>query len=146
MIFWRISRHRDLSGRGGVLIAGRWHHAGRPVVYLADSPAGALLEVCAHTSSGDVPPAFTLLKVSGPPSPRKEIRLTDLGSGWIDRPALTRDLGSAWLEWAGSALLRVPSALVPETYNYLFNPLHAQAARFAIEASFRFPFDQRLTT
>ena len=42
MILWRISRHRDLSGEGGLRAAGRWHEAGRPVVYLAESPAAAM--------------------------------------------------------------------------------------------------------
>ena len=66
MILWRISRHLDLKGRGGILFAGRWHHAGVPVVYLADSPAGALLETCVHTSANDIPPSFTLLKIAAP--------------------------------------------------------------------------------
>jgi RES domain-containing protein len=59
MILWRISRHRDLSGAGGMRAAGRWHEAGRPVVYLAESPAAALLEVCVHTSANDVPPGVS---------------------------------------------------------------------------------------
>jgi len=40
----------------------------------------------------------------------------------------------------------VPSALVPETFNYLLNPLHADAVLFQIEKSFRYPFDVRLKT
>ena len=42
---------------------GRWHEHGHPVVYLAESPAGALLEACAHTSANDVPPNYTLLMI-----------------------------------------------------------------------------------
>jgi RES domain-containing protein len=144
MILWRISRHLDLSGRGGILDAGRWHHAGRPVVYLAESPAGALLETCVHTSASDIPPSFKLLKVVGSGASAGKIRLADLESGCTDRTAVTRDLGSAWLKGAATALLRVPSALVPETWNYLLNPVHADAPRFQIEESFRFPFDTRL--
>ncbi|MGH9345031.1 MAG: RES domain-containing protein, partial [Terriglobia bacterium] len=58
MVFWRISRHLDLIGRGGIATAGRWHHAGFPVVYLAESPAGALIGVCVHTGANNIPPAF----------------------------------------------------------------------------------------
>jgi hypothetical protein len=39
----------------------RWDEAGLPVVYLAESPAGALREVCVHTLSNDEPPTYTLL-------------------------------------------------------------------------------------
>ena len=66
MELWRISNYADLSGIGGLRAAGRWHYAGHPIVYLAETPAAALLEVCVHTSANDVPPEFTLLKIEGP--------------------------------------------------------------------------------
>jgi RES domain-containing protein len=144
MILWRISRHLDLNGRGGISFAGRWHHAGTPVVYLAESPAGALIETCVHTSANDVPPSYTLLKVTGPDLPFDEIEMAKLDSGWPHRVEITRDLGSAWLQGGSRPLLCVPSALVPETANYLFNPVHANAKLFQIENSFVFPFDTRL--
>jgi RES domain-containing protein len=61
MVLWRISRHRDLDGLGGLRAPGGWHERGLPVVYLAETPAGALLEVCVHTAANDVPPSYTLL-------------------------------------------------------------------------------------
>src|SRR5713101_3890492 len=97
MTLWRISRHRDLRGAGGLLVPGRWHHTGQPVVYLAQSPASALLEVCVHTSANDVPPEFTLLKVEGPGLKVSSIALDKLPSNWTRRPEATRDLGTAWL-------------------------------------------------
>jgi len=144
MILWRISRHLDLSGRGGLIYAGRWHHAGAPVVYLAESPAGALLETCVHTSANDIPPSFTLLKVAGPDIPFDSVPFQSLETGWPARVEITRSAGSIWLGRGASLLMRVPSTLVPETANFLFNPLHADAALFSIEGSFIYPFDARL--
>lgn len=144
MVLWRISRHRDLSGKGGLRAAGRWHHAGRPIVYLAESPAAALLEVCVHTSADDVPPEFTLLRIEGPDFETSTIRVEDLPEGWRTRLEVTRDLGSDWLEKNESALLRVPSAIVPETTNCLFNPAHRQAAEFRLVEAMGYPFDPRL--
>ncbi len=144
MILWRISRHRDLSGTGGLRASGRWHYAGRPVVYLGESPASALLEVCVHTSANDVPPDFTLLRIEGPETRIPSIRIEDLPADWTSRLEVTRDLGSAWLEKGKAVLLRVPSAIVPETSNFLLNPLHADAAKFRIVDAFSWPFDSRL--
>lgn len=144
MVFWRISRHRDLSGTGGLRAAGRWHYAGHRIVYLADSPAASLLEVCVHTSANDVPPEFTLLRIEGPELHIPSVRTEELPDGWRERVELTRDLGSAWLERNDSALLRVPSAIVPETVNYLFNPSHPNAAEFRIIEEIAYPFDTRL--
>lgn len=144
MVLWRISRHRDLSGTGGLRAAGRWHYAGRPIVYLAESPASSLLEVCVHTSANDVPPEFTLLKVEGPQIDIPSIRTDELPDDWLARLEVTRDLGSAWLERNDSVLLRVPSVIVPETMNCLFNPSHKQATQFRIVEAIAYPFDPRL--
>ena len=145
MLLWRISRHRDVSGAGGLRAPGRWHERGARVVYLADTPAGALLESCVHTSAGDVPPKYTLLAVSVAEDVSTEtVDASALPSGWADALEVTREIGSARLRSQGSALLRVPSALVPATFNYLLNPLHADAARLRIESVYVYPFDPRI--
>jgi RES domain-containing protein len=146
MVLWRISRHQDLRGMGGLKASGRWHHAGQAIVYLAQTPASALLEVCVHTSASDVPPAFTLLKIQGPDLEVPSIPIVSLPKDWQTLLEVTRDLGTAWLEKKRSVLLRVPSAVVPETANYLLNPSHKQAAKFRVAEVFSYPFDLRLKT
>jgi RES domain-containing protein len=144
MVLWRISRHRDLSGIGGLKAAGRWHHAGRSIVYLAEMPAAALLEVCVHTSANDVPPEFTLLKIEGPDIDVPSIKEHELPEDWQTRLEVTRDLGTAWLTRNESVLLGVPSAIVPETRNCLFNPVHQRAVEFRVVEVIGYPFDPRL--
>jgi len=140
MILWRISRHRDLSGAGGLKAPGRWQYAGQPVVYLAGTPASALLEVCVHTSANDVPPEFTLLRIEGPNIKIPIIRPEKLLQDWHTNQTTTRDIGTAWLRKNGSVLLQVPSAIVPETENFLFNPSHPDAAKFRIVEAFLYPY------
>ena len=123
---------------------GRWHHAGQPIVYLAESAAGALLEVCVHTSANDIPPDFTLLKVEAPEVPVQAIRRDRLPPGWQSQLDFTRDLGTAWLQKKDTALLSVPSAIVPETVNFLLNPAHSDAEKFQIVEALLYPFDVRL--
>ena len=144
MVLWRISRHRDLKGIGGLKASGRWHYPGQPVVYLSESPAAALLEVCVHTSANDVPRDFTLLKIEGPELDVAAIEARELPDGWQTRFDATRDLGTEWLRRNDATLLRIPSALVPETANFLFNPLHRDARKFKITEMLRYPFDARI--
>jgi len=130
MLLWRISRHWDLSGAGGLRAPGRWHDRGLPVVYLAETPAGALLEVCVHTSANDVPPSYTLLAVSVEDQTAMEtLDVSSLRPDWIDHTESTRERGSEWLRSVRSALWRVPSALVPVTFNVLLNPLPSARGR-----------------
>jgi RES domain-containing protein len=144
MILWRISRHRDLSGIGGLRAGGRWHYPGQPVVYLSESPASALLEVCVHTAANDIPPDFTLLRIEGPDTDVRAITASDLPEDWRSRLEVTRDIGTDWLTRNEEVLLRIPSAIVPWTANFLFNPLHRDSAAFRIVEAMTYPFDARL--
>ena len=93
-----------------------------------------------------VPPEFTLLKIEGPNVNVASVETKELPRDWRTRLDVTRDLGTAWLKKNESTLLRVPSALVPETVNFLFNPSGAQAKKFNIADVFSYPFDLRLKT
>ena len=144
MILWRISNHADLRGIGGLKAAGRWHSRGRPVVYLAESQPGALLEVLVHievTRVEDLPTHYTLLKVVGDAPVTNCPTLPD---NWVENPAVTRRVGDEWLAKGETCLLRVPSAIIPGVWNLLLNPLHAEAGGFRIEEAMRVPFDRRL--
>jgi RES domain-containing protein len=92
-----------------------------------------------------VPPELTLLKIEGPDVNVPSVETKELPQDWRTRLEVTRDLGTAWLKKNESALLRVPSALVPETVNFLFNPSDTQA-KFHITDVFSYPFDPRLKT
>jgi RES domain-containing protein len=146
--YWRISNHTDLAGTGGLRVGGRWHSAGRPVVYLADHPAGALLEVLVHLIGANLaalPESYQLLEVrTRGQVAAQRVRPESLPRDWRAQPHLTRALGDAWLKGGKSALLDVPSALVPGATNTLLNPRHAHAVRLAIVAVARHPFDERL--
>jgi len=144
MVLWRISRHQDLSGVGGLRASGRWHYAGQPVVYLSENPASALLEVCVHTAASDVPPNFTLLRIEGPDLEFSSVAEKDLPENWRVRFEATQELGTKWLRQNNAVLLQIPSAIVPETANYLFNPAHQNAKAFRISEVLTYPFDVRI--
>ena len=145
MVLWRISRHRDLDGLGGLRAPGRWHERGVPVVYLAETAAGALLEVCVHTAANDVPPNYTLLEVTVPTTTTLEtISIDSLPQDWSENLEATRAIGSEWLRSMRSAWLRVPSVLAPATFNVLLNPAHRDAKKILIGNVLEYPFDPRL--
>jgi RES domain-containing protein len=114
-------------------------------VYLAESPAGALLEACVHTSANDVPPRYTLLALEVDARvPVESVDVSKLPPNWPEDLHKAREIGSAWLRSGRTALLRIPSALVPSTFNLMLNPLHPDAARIRIQSSVQYPFDPRI--
>jgi RES domain-containing protein len=55
-----------------------------------------------------------------------------------------RAFGDLWLRERRSPVLRVPSMIIPEDENLLFNPAHPLADTARIAGTRRFAFDRRL--
>ena len=145
MEVWRISNYVELSGSGGVRAGGRWHSRGKRVVYLADHPASAVLEMLVHMDRDLLPASYRLLRVIVPETIAAEmVGVEALPADWREHPHLTRGIGDRWLDGASSALLQVPSVIVPRARNFLLNPAHADAADIVVAEVIHAPFDPRL--
>ncbi len=142
MILWRISNYTTLDGIGAKLNPGRWNSFGNAVVYTADHPASALLEMLVHIDVSLLPDSFQLLKISAPDD--AESVTHKLTRNWIaDEPA-TKAMGDQWLKSGASLLLKIPSAILPDAFNALINPLHPDARQLRIETVQSVPLDARL--
>jgi RES domain-containing protein len=144
---WRISDFANLSGEGGLLAPARWHSQGRRIVYLADHPASALIETIVHleVDRDQIPDDYQLLAVEVADDIAFEsVDLQKLPTGWPEHLNATRAVGDEWLDRNRTALLRVPSVIVPHASNWLLNPAHADAAKITIAQVIRAPFDVRL--
>lgn len=142
MRVWRISNFVDLSGRGGLIGPGRWHSLGTPIVYCADHPSTALLEILVHATRQTVPDFYQLIEIDIP----NDIRLQSavLQEGWETDLSFTQRTGTDFVLANREAILAVPSVIMPKARNYLLNPGHADAARIAVVNIYRYPFDSRL--
>jgi RES domain-containing protein len=147
VFLWRISNHLSLAGDGAVRTPGRWHTRGRRVVYCAQSPAAALLEILVHFEIDiqDLPVRYRLLKIQVPDDVQFErVSVDNLPKDWPERTEVTRAVGDGWLTKGSAALLRVPSAIVPETFNVLLNPAHQDARGIFIVQTGEHAIDPRL--
>jgi|SRR6266852_5596857 len=145
MELWRISNYADLSGAGGLRAAGRWHTRGKRIVYLADHPASALLEMLVHMDRDLLPSTFRLLRATVSETVAiQRIDVDGLSPDWRTQPALTRQIGDQWLDKSSTVLLQVPSVIVPLGQNFLLNPAHPDATKVAIVDVINAPFDPRL--
>jgi len=70
----------------------------------------------------------------------------DLPASWRDHPPPpeTRAIGDRWVAEGNSAVLRVPSVVVPSEFNFILNPSHPAFADIRIGDPMLFPFDPRL--
>jgi RES domain-containing protein len=143
---WRISNYSSLSGEGGLHFSARWHAAGHRIVYLAESPAGAMIEALVHLEldETDWPRTYQLLQIEYPADLRVDTLKPTPAKSWKTSPAATRKVGDDWLRSDRSALARVPSVILPETWNVLLNPDHPEAKQVRILKTIRAEYDPRL--
>lgn len=142
---WRISAWPGLDGIGGQHADGRWHSRPRNVIYCAEHPALAALEVLAHMRLplANIPLNLKLIAIdvaqgallSPPP---------ELPTGWQANRIATAQLGNHWLDQNHALLLKLPSATIPHACNYLINPRHPDARHLLGESLIEpFWFDAR---
>jgi RES domain-containing protein len=76
----------------------------------------------------------------------ERIALGDLPRGWRRYPALEslQDIGTAWVAKGTTAVLSVPSAVIPEERNYLLNPGHPDFKKIRLREPQAFHFDPRM--
>src|SRR6266850_2301369 len=120
---YRVCRaiHVRLDGEGANQVGGRWNSSGRAVVYMAQSISLAVLENLVHMSQADFPVGYVAVTATIP----DELSILDEDDVSKHLPdAGPRELGNHWLESLASAVLRVPSAVIPQEFNFLLNPRH----------------------
>ena len=146
MILWRVSNHSTLDGDGGLSAAGRWHTAGRRIVYCAPNPATALLEVLVHARVDieNVPADYRYLEIETPDALAiEDLDISAVGRAWWTNLEATRRAGDEWLRSGRTALFRVPSVIVPATWNVLMNPRHPESAQARIARVHSYGIDPR---
>ena len=146
---WRLVETARLStaweGAGARRHGGRWNSPGVAVVYLSEHLSLACLEVLVHVQDGAVLQAY-----SAAGADFGDVPVADLEGGppsdWRSHtpPASTQAIGDAWVARGRTAVLRVPSVVVPVEHNFVVNPRHPDAGRLSIRKSMAFPFDRRL--
>jgi RES domain-containing protein len=142
---WRITKQRHVrtafSGEGARLYGGRWNSPGVPVVYVAESQSLAVLEVLVHLNAPALLEKYVFLEVDFDPSLVIDLDRSSLPKNWQSDPVpeAIQAIGDRWVLSRDSAVLRVPSVLVPEESNFLLNPRHPDFGKIGILAATRVP-------
>lgn len=130
-------KYQVLDGFGAALTGGRWNSPSRRLVYTASSSALAVLEYLVHLE--ELPQDLILSFVDIPDS--LEIEEVE----WVPAdPHASQQMGDEWLASLSSPVLRVPSVIAPDSFNYLLNPSHSRFGEISVSKTSLFAFDGRL--
>jgi RES domain-containing protein len=146
---WRIVKAKHaataFSGNGAAKTGGRWNSRGVPVVYASSTKSLAALETLVHLNP-PVPFNYVAFRLQFDDTLIENVPLNRLPADWRVEPPppSTKAIGDAWLWEVRSAVLALPSVIVPGELNYLLNPAHPAFKRISIGKPERFVFDPRL--
>ena len=148
---WRIvkANHVDsaFDGEGARIAGGRWNRIGIPMIYAADSLALAILEISVHLSQIDLLyNNYFRISVDFDASLVASLDPAKLPDDWDSLPPSesTQDIGTHWALSQKSVILKIPSTVVREEFNYLINPVHPILKKILIGTHQPIDFDPRI--
>jgi RES domain-containing protein len=150
VVAWRIikAKHAStaFSGEGARLFEGRWNSSGVRMVYCSEHLSLAALEILVHTRPLMVPGKFRAFHVAWDNALMISVKESELPRGWNAEPPgpASKRIGNEWIKNAGSAVLALPSVIVPLERTFLLNPHHSDFRKIKIIDSGDFVLDPRL--
>jgi RES domain-containing protein len=150
-VAWRITKavyaDNAFTGVGAWLEGARWNPKGVYMVYTAGSVSLAAFELLVHLpKEALLYDLYVRIPVEFDTKQVITFKLADLPSDWNANPPgeATQKLGDAWIKSEASLVLKVPSSIIPDEYNYLINPLHPDFKTITIGSAQSFHFDKRI--
>jgi RES domain-containing protein len=146
---WRIVRedhgYTAFDGEGAWRFGGRWNSLGTRTVYTSATLSLAALETLVHLN----PPVafkYVAIPIEFDEALVETFATSDLPADWNEEPPppSTAEIGDRWVKESRSAVLELPSVIIPAEPNYLLNPAHSDFKRIRIGKPTPFSFDPRL--
>lgn len=147
---WRIvkKKFRDIAftGEGAAKFGGRWNSIGTPVTYVAESLSLATLEILAGGCQLTTMTNYIKIPVEFDSSLVETVSIETLPDEWHAYPSCESShiIGDTWAKEKRSVILKVPSAVIQEEYNYLINPFHPDINMVKIGKPEHLLIDERL--
>lgn len=143
------ARHKKqaFTGQGNQFTSGRWHNQMVSIVYASETFALAALEVFVHLQQQATHIKFVSFEIQIPDKLVLEVEdIASLPKRWRSQPpgSQTKKIGSSWVTSKRSAVLSVPSVIIPQNRNLLLNPMHPDFKKISIGQAKLFSFDARL--
>ena len=146
MIVYRCSLSKwskDLSGTGASMYGGRWNNPGTFMVYTAETNILAALEIAIRIPLEQIGKDFVMIGIEIPDD--IEPYIPKLSKNWYKDEESTRAIGDQFAKNNSHLIMKVPSALISDAYNYIINPRHALAYHLKLQDAKSILLDKRLS-
>ena len=109
--------------------ANRWNRKGEFVIYTGSTRSLSTLELIVHKNSiiTAIPYKVLIIEVKDDKKLIREISENELPENWRSLAAYStlQNIGSIWYNKNETLVLKVPSSVIPQEFNYIINTEHS---------------------
>jgi RES domain-containing protein len=144
MIVFRCSLEAHLAstlaGEGAMRYGGRWNSKGVPAIYTAESRILAVLELVIRQPIDKICAEYRILPIEVP----DKVMEPKIPHRWKHDESITRKIGDSLLKDTGTLVVKIPSALLANSYNFIINPRSNQITKVKLLQPEQILMDNRL--
>ena len=148
MEVFKICREKYSKSLTASGASNRWNKKDEFVIYTSSSRSLSTLELIVHRSGINIKHPYKLLVISIKDKTQiKEVNIENLPANWktIEAYIELQEIGSQWYNSNETLILKVPSVIITQEFNYIINTKHPLFKKnIVLKSKEEFNWDKRL--
>ena len=146
MLAFRIAHYKYAHSLSVSGFEGRWNSKGKLVLYASENIATSLLENIIYRTGTGFNSDYKIMVIYHPEEHLEQIITSNLPKDWrsMESYVQLQKIGNSWYDEQRSLCLKVPSSILPDNYNIIFNTTHPEFKNVKLIDVLDYEPDERL--
>ena len=146
MLAFRIAHYKYAHSLSVSGFEGRWNSKGKLVLYASENIATSLLENIIYRTGTGFNSDYKIMVIYHPEEHLEQIITSNLPKDWRSMESYDQlqKIGDSWYDEQRSLCLKVPSSILPDNYNSIFNTTHPEFKNVKLIDVLDYEPDERL--
>lgn len=146
MLAFRIAHYKYAHSLSVSGFEGRWNSKGKLVLYASENIATSLLENIIYRTGTGFNSDYKIMVIYHPEEHIEQIITSNLPKDWRSMESYDQlqKIGNSWYDEQRSLCLKVPSSILPDNYNVIFNTTHPEFKNVKLIDVLDYEPDERL--
>ncbi len=146
MLAFRIAHYKYAHSLSVSGFEGRWNSKGKLVLYASENIATSLLENIIYRTGTGFNNDYKIMVIYHPEEHIEQIITSNLPKDWRSMESYDQlqKIGNSWYDEQRSLCLKVPSSILPDNYNIIFNTTHPEFKNVKLIDVLDYEPDERL--
>lgn len=146
MLIYRIAHKKFTQNLSVSGLSGRWNSEGKMVLYTSENISLALLENMIYRAGSGFNNDYKIMIIEALSEKIEEINSKKLPKNWreLDAYSELQEIGDDWYNLQNNLILKVPSSILPENFNFILNTIHPDFKKVKLIDVLDYEPDERL--